>query len=52
MQQVTLCVDPILIQFYSNIAIRAEKTVEEVMAEALFKLAAELSLESLKKKQA
>ena len=47
MQQVTLCMEPILVQFYARIADLAGRSTEDVMADALFKLAGELSLESL-----
>ncbi len=48
MTEVTLHLDNTTAQFYTRIAEAVEKTVEQVMADALFKLAGELSLEALK----
>lgn len=48
MVQVTLLLDPSVALFYSKVAAAAQLPLEKVLADALFKLAAELSLESLK----
>ena len=45
---VTLTLDPAVISFYSNIANLAGLPLEQVLSDALFKLAGELSLEALK----
>lgn len=47
MKQVTLLLEPCVVLFYSRIAGTLHKTPEQVMADALFKLAGELSLEAL-----
>ena len=49
MTQVTLLLEPAVAQFYQKIATTAELPIEKVLSDALFKLAAELSLEALKK---
>ena len=51
MKQVTLSLEPSLILFYSRIAESVGKSVEEVLSDALFRLAGELSLEALEKKK-
>ena len=47
MHQVTLLLDPAVILFYTRIAASVGKPLETVLSDALFKLAGELSLESL-----
>ncbi|MGM9669228.1 MAG: hypothetical protein ACI3VZ_05690 [Faecousia sp.] len=47
MEHITLTLDPAVILFYGRIAQAAGKTLEQVLGDALFKLAGELSLESL-----
>ena len=47
--QVTLILDPAVIRFYTNIALAANLPLEQVLCDALFKLAGELALESLQK---
>ena len=47
MTQVTLLLDPSAATFYSKIANAAGIPLEQVLSDALFKLAAELSLEAL-----
>ena len=47
MHEYTLTLDPACAQFYRRIALSAALPVERVLADALFKLAGELSLESL-----
>ena len=52
MTQVTLYLEPSVALFYNRIACNAGLTLEEVLANALFKLAGELSLEALRSAQA
>lgn len=51
MTQVTLSLEPAVLLFYTRIAQSAGKSLEQVLSDALFKLAGELSLEALKTKQ-
>ena len=51
MKQVTLTLEPAVVLFYTRIAIQAGKSLEQVLADALFKLAGELSLEALKERK-
>jgi hypothetical protein len=48
MVSVTLTLDPAVLLFYTNVASASGRTVEQVLSDALFKLAGELSLEALK----
>ena len=48
MKQVTLQLEPALVLFYTRIAVAAGKSLEQVLSDALFKLAGELSLEALR----
>ena len=48
MKQVTLLLDPTVALFYTRISAATGKTLEQVLSDALFKLAGELSLESLR----
>ena len=48
MIQVTLLLEPSVALFYSKVAEAAEVPLEKVLADSLFKLAAELSLEALR----
>ena len=48
MTQVTLNLQPAVALFYARIADRAGISLEQVLSDALFKLAGELSLESMK----
>ena len=48
MTRITLTVEPAVLLFYARIAQASGKPVEQVMADALFKLAGELSLEAMK----
>ena len=48
MQEVTLCLEPVLVLFYTKIAENTKLPLEKVLVDALFKLAGELSLEALK----
>lgn len=47
---VTIDLDPTAAALYSRIAQAAQRPLETVLADALFKLAGELSLESLQKR--
>ena len=47
MMQISILLDPAVVQFYSKIADNNGLSVEQVLSDALFKLAAELSLEAL-----
>ena len=47
MTQVTLFLEPAVALFYTRIAEAAGVTLEQVLGDALFKLAGELSLEAL-----
>ena len=49
MTQVTLLLEPAVVLFYSAIAHKNDLPLEQVLTDALFKLAGELSLEALKK---
>ena len=48
MTEITLHLDPTVVLFYTRIASAAGRPLEQVLSDALFKLAGELSLESLK----
>ena len=47
MISVTLNLEPMVVQFYARIATLAGLPLEQVLSDALFKLAGELSLEAL-----
>lgn len=47
MTQVTLFLEPAVVRFYEQIAKKLGLTLEQVLSDALFKLAGELSLEAL-----
>ena len=47
MSKVTLTLEPAVALFYTRIALSAGIPVEQVLSDALFKLAGELSLEAL-----
>ena len=49
MTQVTLLLEPAVVLFYSAIAQKNDLPLEQVLTDALFKLAGELSLEALQK---
>ena len=49
MDEFLICLDPATARFYDCIARTARKTTEEVLQDALFKLAGELSLQALSK---
>ena len=50
MDEFLICLDPSTAKFYDRIARNMELTTEQVLQDALFKLAGELSLEALAKK--
>ena len=50
MTKVTLTLEPAVALFYTRIALSAGVSVEQVLSDALFKLAGELSLEAMKDK--
>lgn len=47
MEEVTLLLDPAVVLFYARIAKHAGVSLEQVLSDALFKLAGELSLEAM-----
>ncbi len=49
MEQFLIALDPVTARFYDRIACAACLTTEQVLQDALFKLAGELSLEALAK---
>ena len=51
MARITLTLEPIVVLFYTRIANSLGLTLEQVLSDALFKLAGELSLESLEEPQ-
>ena len=48
MTEIKLYLEPAVILFYTRIAVAAGLPLEQVLSDALFKLAGELSLESLR----
>ena len=48
MIEVTVTLEPAVALFYGRLAEAAEVTLEQVLSDALFKLAGELSLEALR----
>ena len=46
--EIKLCLDPSVVVFYTRVASAAGVSLEQVLSDALFKLAGELSLEALK----
>ena len=51
MTKVSVSLPPEVALFYARVAIATGRTLEDVLADALFKLAGELSLEALKSKE-
>ena len=49
--EIRLQLEPVVVLFYTRIANAAGLPLEQVLADALFKLAGELSLESMKKEE-
>lgn len=52
MEQVILYLEPTVALFYRRVAAHTGKPLEQVLTDALFKLAGELSLEALRKNTA
>ena len=52
MRKVTLSLEPSVLLFYTRIALACGKPLEQILSDALFKLAGELSLEALEKSTA
>lgn len=50
MREVTILLEPGVVLFYTNIAKAVGLSLEQVLSDALFKLAGELSLEALKER--
>ena len=51
MISITLSLDPVVVRFYTHIATASGLPLEQVLSDALFKLAGELSLEALERKE-
>ena len=51
MEEFLICLDPATSRFYDRVAQSAGLTTEQVLQDALFKLAGELSLNALAKKK-
>ena len=49
MDEFLICLDPATARFYDRIAHSVNRTTEQVLQDALFRLAGELSLEALSK---
>ena len=47
MKQVTLTLEPAVALFYTRIAVSTGKPLEQILTDALFRLAGELSLEAI-----
>lgn len=47
MVQISILLDPAVVQFYSKVALEVGYPIEKVLSDALFMLAGELSLEAL-----
>jgi len=50
MEEFLICLDPATSRFYDRVAQNANLTTEQVLQDALFKLAGELSLKALSKR--
>ena len=51
MTPVTILLEPAVVSFYSRLADAVQLSLEQVLSDALFKLAGELSLEALQKSE-
>ena len=49
MTPVTILLEPAVVSFYTRLAQNVQLPLEQVLSDALFKLAGELSLEALRK---
>lgn len=47
MNEITLYLDPCVVLFYKRVAVLTGCSLEQVLSDALFKLAGELSLEAI-----
>ena len=47
--QISIVLEPVVAQFYANIAKSSGKALEQVLKDALFRLAGELSLQAIGK---
>ena len=47
MTKITVSLEPSVVLFYTRIALSSGRSLEQVLSDALFKLAGELSLEAL-----
>ena len=50
MTKITLTLEPAVALFYTRVALAAGVSLEQVLSDALFKLAGELSLEAMQEK--
>ena len=50
MTRITITLEPSVALFYTRVALAAGVPLEQVLSDALFKLAGELSLEAMKEK--
>ena len=50
MKQITIEIDDVLYDFYAKIARQVGKTTQQVVADALFRLAGELAMEAIDQK--
>lgn len=50
MEEFLICLDSVTAKFYDRVALSAGLTTEQVLQDALFKLAGELALNALHKK--
>lgn len=48
MTRITLTLEPAVALFYTRVALSTGRTLEQVLSDALFRLAGELSLEALR----
>lgn len=48
---ITITLEPAVLRFYAHIAAASGLSVEQVLSDALFKLAGELSLEAMQRKE-
>ena len=51
MTSVTIALEPSVVSFYQHVADAVQLPLEQVLSDALFKLAGELSLEALHQKE-
>lgn len=51
MDEFLICLDPATARFYDRLAHCVQRTTEQVLQDALFKLAGEMSLEALSRRK-